>query len=627
MRRILLLVIAVVATCTFLVHSAESERNAQVAERAKAIAVQFDKDKDGCLSTDEQAGMLKFVEQVHGKKWSEQLDSLLKKADTNGDGVVDRAEWERALKAIRRPKAANPGIRKVTHRVAMSDGAKLATDVYLPQGEGPFPVILTRTPYSRTKANAASFIASHGIAFVIQDMRGRFDSEGENIPFIGCGWADHCDGAETVAWILKQPWCNGKVGTVGGSACGITQNLLAGTGAPGLAAQCVQVAAASMYHHAAYVGGALRKCQVDNWTTGNRFDPLAMQLMVDHPCYDDYWHRFDSTRRFEQMNVPAVHFGGWFDTFLQGTIDEFVGRQHHGAEGSRGTQKMVIGPWDHGGWRREGVGELTFPNAQPPEEYSEGLWFGHYLNGENNGVENQPPVAYYTMGDTSDPKAPGNQWRRANDWPVPSSPTSYYFGPDGSLSTTKPTAAEAHRQYTFDPADPCPTIGGNNLTIPRGPRAQNAIEGRSDVLLFTTASLAEPLEVTGQVIARIHLTASTPDTDLSVRLCDVYPNGKSYLIAEGMLRARYRRSFTSPEPLPQGEVVGIDVPCWPTSIVFNRGHRLRVTVTSSNSPRFDVNPGTGKPLSAKGEKLKQLNRIHCDAGHPSCVVLPVVKAQ
>jgi hypothetical protein len=231
------------------------------------------------------------------------------------------------------------------------------------------------------------------------------------------------------------------------------------------------------------------------------------------------------------------------------------------------------------------------------------------------------------MGDTSDPKAPGNEWHTATDWPVPAKDTPYYFAKDGRLADQKPGGAASDPsfvQYTFDPANPCPTIGGRNLTIPRGPRNQNALETRPDVELFTTPPLAEPVEVTGQLIAKLFVSSSAADTDMSVRLCDVYPDGKSYIFSEGMLRLRYRNSFEKPEPLPKDQIVPVTVDCWSTSLIFNKGHRIRVTVTSSNYPRFDVNPGTGQPGSEKGPTVKQTNRIYCDADHPSCMILPVV---
>jgi hypothetical protein len=207
---------------------------------------------------------------------------------------------------------------------------------------------------------------------------------------------------------------------------------------------------------------------------------------------------------------------------------------------------------------------------------------------------------------------------------VPSRSTPYYFTRRGGLESVKPAGSEAEVQYTFDPASPCPTVGGNNLCIPAGPRNQNRVESRSDVVLFTTEPLAEPVEATGRVTARVFLASSAVDTDLSVRLCDVYPDGKSYNMAEGMLRLRYRDSMEKPELLEPGRVTEATIDCWSTSIVFNRGHRIRVTLTSSNHPRFDVNPGTGKPWRDGDPSVKQTNRIRCDAAHPSCILLPIV---
>jgi hypothetical protein len=598
----------------------EPDPNAQVGARLKALAEQFDADKDQRLSPAEQTALIQHVTKVHGVAWGDRVQTFLKMADTNGDGIVDRDEFNRALKQL--DKIVPPAAKPQTFMIAMSDGMRLATDVYLPEGKGPFPVLFLRTPYSRTKSGHPM----DGFAFVVQDMRGRFDSEGENLPFFGCGWAPHHDGLDSVQWIRKQPWCNGKIGTLGESACGITQNLLAGAGPQGVTAQYIGVAVPSLYQYAAYVGGALRKCQMENWTTGNRFDAQAVALIKAHPCYDAYWQQFDVTRKFSEVNLPAVHQGGWFDTFCQGTIDAFVGRQHLGAEGARGKQKLVMGPWEHGGSKHGEVGELRFPNDRMPKQYELPRWFEYHLLGIDNGVMREPAVAYYVMGDTSDPQAPGNQWRQADDWPIPAHDTPYYFDAKGKLSVEKPAAAAGTcRQYTFDPADPCPTIGGGNLTIPRGPRNQNRIESRSDVLLYTTNVLDEPVEVTGRLRAKIHVSSSAVDSDLSVRLCDVYPDGKSYLLADGILRLRYRNSFEKPEPLPPASIVPVEVDCWSTSIVFNRGHRIRVTVTSGNYPRFDINPGTGQPWTDDGPKIRQTNRIYCDAEHPSAMILPIVR--
>jgi hypothetical protein len=563
---------------------------------------------------------------------------LLATVKTNAQGEIELAELKRTINRLAGSQSAkggasqagdaasqSGGIVKETIMLPMSDGVRLATDVYRPQGKGPWPVIFTRTPYNRVKAQglAAQFVPS-GYVVVAQDHRGRFESEGENIPFVACGWGEHQDGCESIAWINKQPWANGKLGTVGASAGGITQNLLAGAAPAGLTAQHITVAPASLYHQASYIGGALVKAQSEGWTQGNQFDAKALQLLYDHPTYDDHWRLYDTTLKFPVMNTPAVHVGGWFDTFAQGTIDSFVGRQHHGAEGARGKQKLVMGPWTHGVGRIHEDAELVFPHAEVPRQYEPRRWFEYHLAGVDNGVMREPAVAYYVLGDTSYPSAPGNEWRFADDWPIPSRATPYYLRSGGKLSPSRPEDSDAFAQYTFDPAKPAPTIGGNNLNITKGPKNQHALESRSDVLLFTTEPLAAPLEVTGRITAKIFVASSAVDSDVSVRLCDVYPDGKSYNMAEGMLRLRYRKSFEKPEPLVPGEIVEATVDCWSTSLVFNRGHRLRVLVTASNSPRFDVNPGTGKPWVEGEPSVRQTNKIYCDAAHASCIILPVV---
>ncbi len=598
------------------------------ARQLDGLAQQFDADHDQVLSPQEQEAMIAFVAEKHSEAWAARLKQFLAAADTNHDGRIDLTEWTRAVGQVRQlgQKPVEP--RKAqTVRIPMRDGVHLATDIYMPEGDGPFPAILSRTPYGRVKmGRIGSGFVQNGAVFVMQDMRGRFDSEGDNLPFIGCGWGKHQDGVDTIEWLKKQKWCNGRIGTIGGSAGGITQNLLAGAAPDGLMAQYVSVAAANLYADASYIGGAFRKADAGNWLTSNKFDPRALEIGLAHPCYDDYWRKFDTTLKFAQMNVPAVHIGGWFDMFAQATIDEFVGRQHSGGNGARGTQKLIMGPWTHGIGKMP-AGEMTFPNAnRVPAQYNESRWFDHYLCGANNGIEKEPAVAYYVMGDTSTPGAPGNEWRHADDWPIPAKDTAAYFTRDGKLSLEKIAAGDdAHVAFTFDPANPCPSIGGNNLTIARGPMNQNTIENRGDVVLFTSEPLNEPVEVTGRVKAKVFVASSAADTDLSVRLCDVYPDGKSYLVAEGMLRLRYRHSLEKTEPLTPGKIEEVTVDCWSTSIIFNKGHRIRATVTSSNYPRFDVNPGTGQSWSDAGAKVKQTNTIYCDATHPSHLVLPVVE--
>ena len=590
-----------------------------VAAKMKALFPQFDADHSAALSPEEQARAVTFVRNVHGEQWSQRIQNMFAHAAAP-DRSVSAANWRTQVAGYGAPAAMQ------TVMLPMRDGKRLATDIYKPHGAGPFPVVLSRTPYGRTKSGkGGSDFTRDGCVFVMQDVRGRFDSEGENLPFVGCGWGEHQDGVDTVAWLKMQPWCSGSIGTIGGSALGITQNLLAGAAPDGLKAQHISVAAASLFSDASYIGGAFRKADAENWVTGNTYDPHAIEIIRAHLSYDDYWRTLDTTLKFGQMTVPAVHVGGWFDMFAQATLDEFVGRQHIGANGSRGAQKLVMGPWTHSIGKMP-AGELQFPNASKvPAPYGAGRWFEHYLSGIDNGVEKEPAVAYYVMGDTQSPDAPGNEWRHADDWPVPATETCAYFTREGTLSLAKPAAVGAtYVEYTFEPTNPCPTVGGNNLTLARGPMNQNMIEGRSDVVVFTSAPLTEAVEVTGRVKAAVYITSSAIDTDLSVRLCDVYPDGKSYLIAEGILRLRYRNSAERPVCLTPGKIEEVKVDCWSTSIIFNRGHRIRATVTSSNYPRFDVNPGTGKPWSESGAKVKQINRIYCDEAHASRILLPMV---
>jgi len=474
-------------------------------------------------------------------------------------------------------------IEKQTFQVPMSDGVKLATDVYLPSKQGAFPVILVRTPYSKINMMPLDQVR-RGYAVVAQDMRGRFESEGENLPFIACGWDTYQDGVDTLNWIHNQKWCNGKIATMGASAMGITQNLLAGAQPQHLACQYILVAAGSLYHHAGYVGGALRKSQIENWLKGNRFDEQAIKLYREHPTYDAFWQKFDSMTKHQVMTTPAVHFGGWFDTFSLGTVESFMGRQTQGGPGAR-----------------EGI---------------------------DKGVEKLPAVAYYIMGDTQVKNAPGNEWRYADQWPILSRKTPYYLNPQGYLHTEPPRIPDTKKSfavYTFDPKNPCPTVGGCNLVLPAGPKNQNKIEKRKDVILFDTIPLAEPVEVTGHIQAILYVDSSAVDTDLSVRFCDVYPDGKSYLMAEGMLRLRYRDGFETAKLLQPGQIYEAKIDLWPTSVVINKGHRMRITITNSNYPRFDLNPGAGKVAHEAKKMIKQTNRIHCSNTYPSRIILPIVE--
>jgi predicted acyl esterase len=509
-----------------------------------------------------------------------------------------------------------------TFMVAMRDGTKLSTDVYAPEGEGPWPVALMRTPYPKSgqwASDTGKAANEKGYVLVVQDVRGRGDSEGNNwIIFGNDGWGEHKDGFDTVAWIGKQSWCNGKIGTWGGSALGITQNMLAPTHPPHLVCQHVAAAFSDFYAHCAYPGGAWRKSLLETWLAANKITEHNQDAFLAHPRYDAFWEELNALPLAEKVNTPAVYVGGWYDCFCQGIVDTFMAVQARGGPKARGKCRLIMGPWAHGIFK-----ELEYPDASYGKAADPWPWLDYRLKGEKNGLEDAPAVEYYVMGDPEDKDAPGCEWRAADSWPPPSAATPYYLHADGRLDKRKPEEGEASRSYDYDPRNPVGTIGGGNLVIPVGPMDQRKVEKRPDVLVFTSDVLPAPLEVTGRIKAKLWVSSSAKDTDFTAKLCDVYPDGRSMLVADGILRARYRKSFREEHLLKPRQVYEIEVDLWSTSLIFNKGHRIRVAVSSSNYPRFDTNPNTGGPVNAAQEPVVATNTIHLDASRPSHIVLPV----
>ncbi|NLI01447.1 MAG: CocE/NonD family hydrolase [Chthonomonadales bacterium] len=523
-------------------------------------------------------------------------------------------------------KAYQAQPRKQTVMLPMTDGVKLATDVYLPEGKGPFPTLFVRTTYNKDGlAGLGAEGPQKGYAVVVQDTRGRFASQGENLPFETDGWwGGKRDGLDTVEWMAQQSWC-GKIGTLGGSALGITQLLLAGTGTKRVNAQVIHVGGPRAYGDIVFSGGVFRKSLVEDWLRIALFSPDALKRWTVTDIYGGIWRERDLSLRYDRVNAAAVHVGGWYDIFAQGTIDAFLGYQKRGGPGARGRQKLIMGPWTHGIFQDK-AGDLTFRNGKTPpgKARDQWAWFDHHLKGVNNGVDQDPAVTYYTMGDASDPKAPGNEWRTSTTWPPAGTrPKAYYFGADRSLGQRKPASMGA-LSYVYDPRNPCPTTGGPQLTIPAGAKDQRQVESRSDVLVFSSEPLQRPVEVTGRVTVRLYASSDAPDTDFAAKLCDVYPDGRSFNVCEGILRARFRKSFSKPELMEAGKVYRFDVDLWSTSIAFNKGHRIRVLVTSSNAPGWDPNPNTGEPFRSSSRIRSARNTIYVGGARASHVVLPVM---
>ncbi len=512
---------------------------------------------------------------------------------------------------------------KTTEMVVMRDGVKLATDIFLPEGKGQWPVILMRTPYNKDPMGAQHRQwVLNGYAFVVQDCRGRFKSEGKYLPFMD----DHFDGYETVEWAAKQPWSNGKVGMIGASAMGITANQASITAPPHLVAMYVMVAPASAYQHAVYTGGVFRKEMNEQWLQRQNANDV-LGATFQHYKDDGYLNIREGRLHWEKVRVPVYNWGGWYDIFAQGNIDNFVGLQNHGGGLALGNQKLTMGPWAHGQ-----IEEVKYPPNSSLDlmssmrDQSEAVrWFDYWLKGASNGIMDEPPVKYYVMGDTTDPKAPGNEWRTAASWPPPSKLTSFFFHPGSKLAEAISNEAKSNSTYQYDPKNPVPTVGGALLFGKKGPLDQRATGERKDVLKFVTAPLDAPLEVTGRVTVELWAESDSPDTDWMAKLVDVYPDGTERLVLDSALRARFREGFDREVVMKKGEAYKFKIDLWSTSLIFNKGHRIAVHISSSNDPKFDPNPNTGKPMRADNETRVATNTIHHSRAYPSRILLPVVK--
>ncbi|MHB0999853.1 MAG: CocE/NonD family hydrolase [Armatimonadota bacterium] len=510
----------------------------------------------------------------------------------------------------------------MTEMVQMRDGTKLVTDIYLPDDnrDKQYPTILIRSPYPRV--GSTEFL-KFGFALAYQSTRGRNGSEGKDVVFYDDAWGKNQDGYDTVEWIAKQSWCNGKIGTYGASAPGITQYMLVGSNPPSLDCITPMFAGSNLYQHVIYQGGAYRKEMLDPWIEGNQFDPDFKQNIINNPAYNNSWQTIDLSTVYKNTNVPALHIAGWYDIFQQSNIDAFMGMQYHGGKGAIGKQKLIIGPYSHGAFEK--VGELTFPRISQRNVIGDILnWLNYNLKGEENDISKMKAVTYYTMGAVGEKGAPGNRWHSSDVWPVPSQPVSYYIHKDGSLSPNKPTEKSASKTYEFNPDNPVPMVGGPNLVSESGPYDQRKVENRPDVLLFETEPLTEPINVTGRLKVRLWASSSAKDTDFTAKLTDVYPDGRSMLISDGIIRARYRKSFEKPEMMKAGKTCEFEIDLWSTSIIFNKGHKIRLAISSSNT-RFDVNPNTGEEVFKATRKEIAKNTIYFDSKHPSAIILPVVK--
>src|SRR5215470_8598498 len=547
--------------------------------------------------------------------------------------------------------------------VKMRDGITLRADIYRPKTDEKLPVLLCRTPYDKSRTWVTPFAhkaAARGYIVIIQDVRGRFESEGEWYPFRH----EANDGYDTVEWAGTLPYANGKVGMFGGSYVGATQMLAAIAKPPHLTAICPTVTASNYHDGWTYQGGAFEQWFNESWSSGlaentavRRFDSLVEAMdgtktlpladyrimrfdatglapyffdWLAHPSFDDYWRQISIEDHYSQIQVPVFTVAAWYDIFMGGSLRNFVRLQTEGgSEAARKGQKLLMEIGGHAGGGRQ-IGAVDF--GEKALLNSDDLmlrWYDHLLKGEANGAENDKPVKIFVMGK--------NIWRDEDNWPLARAQSTKYFlhshgaangiSGDGILSTTNP-AVEQRDTYDYDPVDPTPTIGGplccQSLPSGNGPQDQRPAEARGDVLVFTTPPFTQDFEVTGPITAELYVSSSAVDTDFTAKLVDVWPNGFAQNLTDGILRMRYRNSQAKPELMTPGEIYHITVDMWATSNAFLAGHKLRLEISSSDFPRFDRNLNTGEEQARGIRTVKATNVLFHDKEHPSALILPVI---
>ena len=549
----------------------------------------------------------------------------------------------------------------------MRDGTILRADVYRPDRSGPYPTILVRTPYDKTRdilIEEAETLARNGYAVMLQDIRGRFESEGEFIPQFMPVTFEAPDGYESVEWAAAQPWSNGKVGTLGNSYNAWTQWRLAPTRPPHLVA--MWASGMGPTHHDWEVGGVFRPGRALHWLTGTIGPDTQRSLPtpagpesveeweLHHVENRQKWlwflpwedlpeeavgglgpklhnwlanhHKliFDFSSDFSKIDVPVFHRTGWYDR-LVGTVAMFAGlRSSARSEKARSAQRLIVGPWGHQTENERILGEVDFgPNAEVPHMDLVIEWFDHWLKGAENGAMDRPPARLYVIG--------ADRWRTADEWPPANASDTEFFlhsggsanapSGDGSLSRAHP-AAEPSDGFTYDPRDPVMTLYDANGHD--APRDHRLLKRRRDILVYQTDPLERGVEICGYPKVTLWAASSAVDTDFIVRLIDVHPDGFAQNIAYGIVRARWRNGFERPEPLSPGVPTEFEIAMLPTSALFKPGHRIRLDVTSSDFPNFDRNHNTGgDDWRESALELAHQTVLH-NTDHASRLVLPVI---
>lgn len=543
----------------------------------------------------------------------------------------------------------------------MRDGVRLSSDIYRPDAAERVPVILTRSPYMTVEgfqkrfAEQGRFFARNGYVFVIQDCRGKNDSEGVYRPFFD----DSTDGYDTLNWCANQEWSNGELGTIGASYQAWNQWSTATLTPPNLRAMISIVALPDPILNVPFQNGAMvlwmvewmamidgrRNSDTSIYDCMKAYDHLPLRTMdeefgrknssiwqewINHPSADEYWKPSFYQDKFNQIDVPVLHVSGWYDDDLIGTHINYTGMKKFAtSRKARHNQKLIIGPWPHHVNLTRQLSGIDFGESALIDLRGIELeWFDYWLKHVENGIMTEP-VGIFTMGT--------NTWRKSNSWPLEGTRYVKYFlhsqgkantslG-DGCLSINPPAEREPFDSYEYNPANPCPNIFDTSAPPAEGPFDQRSIERRDDVLVYSTSALDSDLDITGPVIVKLFASTSATDTDFWAQLTDVYPNGYSMHLTEGIIRGRYRKSLEKQELLKPSGVYEFDIDLWITSNVFQRGHKVRLGISSSSFPKYDRNPNTGNKFGTDTELKVAQQKIYHTAEHASYILLPIVKGR
>ena len=537
--------------------------------------------------------------------------------------------------------------------IPMRDGLELAADVYLPAGtELPAPAVVTMTPYDKSSwlsAPEARMYQERGYAFVAIDVRGRGKSEGEWRAFVN----DGPDGHDAVEWIADQAWCNGKVGTTGLSYMGWTQWATAAERPPHLACMISTSAAGRWQQEIPYTDGcfqlyfgwwvfAVRRRISELYAIGQTdWDDVLTRLpleaigdfinpsgqtwrdMMDHDTLDDFWRALRYDDRYHTIDVPCLHVTGWYD------LEDLLGAFHHyegmmAASPARDSQRLIVGPWSHGNSRNphSAYGGIEFgPEAALEMDQIHLAWCDYWLKGIDHGVMDSPPALLFETGT--------NRWRDAESWPLATGEWSLYLhgAPTGGELVGGPHPDPTSTTYRYDPLNPAPTqMDVRSYPLEDVPVILNPVEARSDVLAYTSEPLAEPVTISGWPQLEFWASSDRNDTEWHVKLTDVDETGQSVKVCQGCLRASYRNSLSHPEPLTPGKPHQFRVELWPVHHTFLPGHRIRVTITSSDFPWFARSLNQFGPIKNQSEPLVATNTIHHGQEFPSRILLPIEAA-